>query len=109
MGVLLTCVSNFVPDSLRIHPDVVDDLKAVTAVSDGACRNEHSGGVVFTGHRRATRAAKPRLPICVWLLPRCDVLIASDPTELTVRNDNNRDTIAPCGLAADRAVAHEYT
>ena len=107
LGVLLPHVSNFVPDGLRAHPDVVDNLERVAPVGNGTCRHEHSRRVVLTWHGRAADTAEPRLPICVRLLPRCDMLLAPNPPELVVRNHNHRDAVAPRGPATDRAVAHK--
>jgi len=109
LGVLLPRVSDFVPDSLRAHPVVVDDLERVTPVGYGTRRHEHFRRVVVTRHERAADTAEPGLPIRVRLLPHCDVLLASNSPEFVVRNENHRDAIASCGSATDRAVAHKDT
>lgn len=107
LRVLLSFVSDFVPNGLRAYPDVVNDPKSVTSVRDGARGNEHSRWVVPARNGRSADPAEPRLPICAWLLPRCDVLFALNPAELIVQNDNNGYAIASRGPATDRAVAHE--
>ena len=109
LGVLLPRVSDFVPCGLRADPDVVDDLERVTSVGNGTCRHEHFRRIVLTWHRRAADTAEPGVPVGVRLLPRCDELLAPDPPELVVRNQNHRDPITPREPATDRAVAHEDT
>jgi hypothetical protein len=106
--VLLPRVSDFVPDGLRAHPDVVHDPERLTAPGNRPCRREHSRRVVLTWHRRAADTAEPGLPVRARFLPRRDELPAADPSESVVRNDNHRDPVAPGGPATDRAVAHEY-
>ena len=96
IGVLLAVVSDFVPDGLRTYPDVMDDLERVAGVRDATGRHENSRGVVLTGHARSADAAEPRLPVRIGLLPRRDVLFAPNPSELFVRNQDNRDAVAPC-------------
>ena len=63
LRVLLACISDFVPDGLRAHPDVVDDPERVTSLGKGTCWHEHSCWVVLAGHRRAADPAEPGLPI----------------------------------------------
>ena len=107
LGVLLPRVSDFVPDGLRAHPDVVDEFERITSLGNGTRRREHSRRVVLTWHGRAANTAEPSLPVRVRLLPGCDVLLAPNPPELALRNQNHRDAVAPRGPATDRAVAHK--
>ena len=73
---------------------------------NGSRWDEHPRGIVFTWHRGTADPAEPALPICIWLLPRCDLFFTAKPAKLFIRDNHDGDAVAPgCPVGTEKLIA----